>query len=87
MPPEKKLKPLRFTHNEATYTVDLRPAQFMGYTHYSCFCEGKEIASGGISRWNFDTDRAHRAAIKAACLRTIYAREDRRAKKEAGKCS
>jgi hypothetical protein len=69
------LKPIKFPG----HTVTLTEGGFLGYVHYHCTrdSDGANIAGGGISRDNYATAKAHRAAILAACRRAVAEREAR----------
>lgn len=60
----------QFKHNGVTYDVSLRADGVLGYTSYVCKAQnGERIASGGISRLNYATQRQHLKAIEDTCLK------------------
>lgn len=67
------MKPIQFEG----HTIKLTEAGFLGYVHYDCTrdADGKSVARGGISRDNYNSSRAHRAAILATCRKSVAAAE------------
>lgn len=67
-----KPKPIKLP----AHTIELSDDGFLGYVHARCIrdADGKEVANVSISRLNYQTDRAHRAAIKKYIERDLAAR-------------